>query len=85
MLANRKKLAACPGISIKPDMNTRERAIENILLRKRRELIIYGAPSVSKCNKTVGYINVHAWGYNIIYYHGGIINVDGGIYTPLGV
>ena len=42
ILANRKKLAACPGISIKPDMNARERAIENILLRKRRELIISG-------------------------------------------
>ncbi len=42
ILANRRKLAACPNIWIKPDMNARERAVENILLKKRRELINSG-------------------------------------------
>ena len=42
ILANRRKLAACPNIWIKPDMNARERAIENIMLKKRRELINSG-------------------------------------------
>ncbi len=39
ILANRRKLAQKPSVSIKPDMSFEERAVEKILLKKRWELI----------------------------------------------
>lgn len=42
ILANRKKLAESPGVSIKPDMSKEERLTESILLKVRWELINSG-------------------------------------------
>ena len=42
ILANRRKLAQTPSVSIKPDMSFEERAVEKILLKKRWELMGQG-------------------------------------------
>ena len=42
ILANRRKLAESPGVSIKPEMTREERSIESTLLRKRWELLNTG-------------------------------------------
>ena len=42
ILANRRKLAQKPSVSIKPDMSFEERAVEKILLKKRWELMGQG-------------------------------------------
>ena len=42
ILANRAKLASTPGITIRPDLTTQERATKSLLLKERRLLIIAG-------------------------------------------
>ena len=39
VLMARKKLAARPGIAIKPDMSAEDRKVESLLLRERRSLL----------------------------------------------
>ena len=51
ILANRKKLAESPGVSIKPDMSKEERLAESAVLKARWELINSGTERVNKIFK----------------------------------
>ena len=45
VMANRRKLASKPGISIRPDLPPEERRVQSLLLRERRGLITSGVSS----------------------------------------
>ena len=47
ILASRVKLSEFPGISMKPDTTPKEREVESVLLKKRRELTNSGIESSS--------------------------------------
>ena len=58
ILANRRKLASTPEISIKPHMSFKEKQIESILLRERRALIDNGVDKKSiKLRGNAIYVN----------------------------